>query len=97
MSADPGVAVVRLAEDVDEVVVGFRVAEPGLVRGGDDFRRRVAPESSAADGVEDVAVEAAADLVEADGRDGDFEVAVLSRLLASEQVQRPARRYAPGY
>ncbi|MFF8717639.1 hypothetical protein ACF07T_40595 [Streptomyces sp. NPDC015184] len=47
-SADPGVAVVRFAEHVEEVVTGGRIAEPCLMYGGRRLRCGVLPDPSGA-------------------------------------------------
>jgi hypothetical protein len=71
---DPGLCVVGFAEHVEQLVAGGRVAQPGLVRGGQHVRRGVLPDPVAADRVEGVSGEAVADLGEARGGDRDLEV-----------------------
>jgi hypothetical protein len=94
--ADPGSAVVGVAEHVEQVVAGGWIAQPGLVRGGQHAWCGVLPDPAAADHVEGVSGEAIADLGEGCGRDRDLDVTVLTRLRAAEQIQRPTCGHAPG-
>jgi hypothetical protein len=93
--ADPGLAVVGFAEYIEQVVAGYWIAEPGLVRGGQYAWCGVLPDPAAADRVERVSGEAITDLGEGGRWDRDLDVTVIARLPAAKQIQRPACGHAP--
>jgi hypothetical protein len=97
-SADPGVAIGGLAEDVEAPELRVRVANPGLVgllelvAGLRKWRSSTGPRDD-----EDLEPgERLGDLVDAAVRDGDLEILVLAVLSAQVEVDRPAGRDVPG-
>jgi len=95
-AADPGVAVVRFSEHVEQVVARSRIAQPCLMYGSEHIRCGVLPDPAAASRIKDESAKTAADLGEASGRDRDLDVPMSARLPAAKQIQGPTGGHAPG-
>ena len=91
---DPGVAVPRLAHDVEPPEARCPLAHPGLMVLGQRFRGQRVSEP-VADRVEVEVGQRALNLGEAARRHGDLEVVVLACLAAAKEIERPARRDVP--
>jgi hypothetical protein len=97
-TANPGVAVGRLAEDVEAPHAGVRVAHPCLVRRLEQvmcLRERPHDSGVRADDEDLEVAQRGNDLHEARSRNRDLEVLVLPPLAAEEQVDRPPGRDIP--
>jgi hypothetical protein len=94
-AADPPVAVVRFAEDVEVVSAGGGVLQPGLVEPGMFSSGGEGPHCARADDIPFVLVEGGGHLTECGAGDGNFDIVVLAGLFADEQVQRPSGDNTP--